>query len=146
MAVSIQGYNLFLERIGDGSISPGTDEFRAILVYGYTFDATHYDLDDIGAVEIAEQYGYETGGKALENVTWGWDAVNSITKLDADDVSWIASGGAIGPARGAIIHHYLSGESILACYIDFGADETASDGNDFKLTFGTNGVISYGEP
>lgn len=141
MAVTMQFSDLFMTNVGNGNVNLATHTFKAILVNGYTFNAAHDELADVSASQIANGNGYTTGGKALQNITWAWDGANSRTKWDSDDLSWTASGGAIGPATGCWIYSDTSTGDKLVCYIDFGGAETAGDGTDFKITFNANGIF-----
>lgn len=138
MAVTVSFFNKFIEHVGGNDVNLKTDTFKIMLVDNYTFDGTDDELTDIGAVEIPEAYGYTTGGATLSNVTFAYAA--GYTKFDADDLSWEASGGTIGVASGAIIYDSTA-DDLLVCYVDFGQDESAGDGTDFKITFNANGIF-----
>lgn len=140
MAVTHQFYNDFISNLGNGTINLISDDIKVILVNGYVFDAIHTVLADVSGSEIPAGNGYETGGVTLVGSTLGWDLINAWTKWDADDVTWLASGGAIGPSTGAVFYSNTSDD--LIGYIDFDASETATDTDQFKLTFNTNGVFT----
>lgn len=139
MAVTTSIYNKFIEHVGKGDVNLGSDTFKIILVYGYSFNSADDILDDIGSVEIADGNGYTAGGGELTNVTFAYNS--SYTKLDADDFSWEASGGTIGNATGAIIYDDTNTDKVLMCYVDFGQTESAGDGTEFKITFNANGIF-----
>jgi len=139
MAVTVSFFNKFIEHVGKANINLLSDTFKIKLVNNYTFDATDENLADIGSVEISNGNGYTTGGASLSNITWAFNT--SYTKWDADDVTWTASGGTIGVADGAILYDDTASGDKLVCYIDFGQDESAGDGTDFKITFNSNGIF-----
>jgi len=141
MAVTVTYYNQFLGNVGGGAINLIDDTFKAMLVNGYIFNAAHDQLDDVQSYEITAQHGYEEGGKTLTNNTFGWISADSHNKFDADDVSWQAEGGTIGPTTGAIIYSETSTGNKLVCYIDFGASQQADNGDSFKLTVNTGGLF-----
>jgi len=144
MAITVQFYNQFWKNVGNNNINLASHTFKVMLVHGYTFDDDHDEKTDLGAVELANGNGYTTGGVALSGLTWDFDSGNNLTKWDADDVSLTASGGSLGPARGAVIYDDTSTGDKLVCYIDFGQDESAGSGTEFRLTFNANGVFGVG--
>lgn len=106
------------------------------------FDATHTtknQVDGTGANEVSGN-GWTAGGELLASV-----AVTQVTtndaKLDADDVSKTATGGPIGPARGALLYDSTSSKPLAM--IDFGQDEEAGQDTDFKLVWNTSGILTF---
>lgn len=143
MAVTTQFYNSFMEDVGLQRMNLQTDTFKVMLVYNYTFNAAHVQKSEITG-EPPSEHGYD-GPETLEDVIWGWDAVNSFTRLDAEDVTWTAVGGAIGPITGAVIYNdttTVPTADRLVCYVDFDGEETISQDSEFKLTFHADGVFS----
>lgn len=140
MAVTVAYFDKFIENVGKNLIDLDTHTFKIMLVNNYTYDSTDEDLVHIGSVEIANGNGYSTGGAALTGVTFAFGG--GVTKWDADDVSWSASGGTIGVTDGAILYDDSATDDKLVCYIDFGQDESAGDGTDFKITFNASGILT----
>lgn len=143
MAVTVSFFNKFMENVGKGDINLATDTFQIILVNSYTFDGTDEDLADIGAVELGTANGYTAGGVALSGLSFLYGS--GVTKFDAADASFTASGGNIGPTTGAIIYDTTATDDKLVCYIDFDGSETANDGTEFKITFNASGIFTVGE-
>jgi len=144
MAVTSTPFRSFLLAVGTNDLDLTADTFKIILVNAYTFDVTHDTFSDISANEIANGNGYTTGGQSLSNVSWAWNSGISKWKWDADDLTWTAVGGAIGPANGAIIFDNTTSDKKLVAFIDFGQSETAGQDTDFKITFGANGIFTFG--
>ena len=48
-------------------------------------------------------------------------------------VTWLASGGIIGPSPGAIMYDDTTTENTIIGYIDFGGDESRTDGLDLDI-------------
>lgn len=140
MPTTISYYEQFLTNLGSGNINLISDDFRVLLVNNYTYDAADDELDDVFANEIVEQYGYLQGGKLLTNQTFGW--VPPSNKFDADDVEWVATGGTIGPATGAVIYSDTSTSNKLVAYIDFGTSHSIPDTDRLKLTINTGGLFT----
>ena len=62
-------------------------------------------------------------------------------KLDANDVSVAAVGGAIGPADAAVVYAKSLNKPLI--YIDFGEIKSADAGTDFKITWHADGIITW---
>lgn len=143
MTVTAHAYNNFVRDAFAGDISLTDDVFKAILVNGYTFDATDADITDISG-ELPTGNGYIAGGLTLANVTLTF--VSGKTKWDCDDLVWAASGGAIGPYTGVVIYSYSSTTPTakrLVLYGAFGGSVSTPDGQDLVVTFGSNGIASF---
>lgn len=143
MAVSVEFYNNFIKDMGLQRINFATDVFKVILVYNYTFNPEHVFKSETNG-ELSTGAGYTNGGATLTGTTWDWNDEQEFTRFDAEDVTWTASAGDIGPATGAIIFDSSTTPTPnrLICYIDFGESELISQDSQFKLTFNTDGVFS----
>ena len=144
MAVTITAYDQFMEFVGDGGIDLDTDDLKAELYNStHTFTATNTARADVSANALATAFGYTNPGQSLASVVWNTTA--GVQKLDAADVVWTASGGAIGPARYCILFDEDStvpSADLLMFSIDFGQDETAGDGTDFRITWNVGGIFT----
>ena len=141
MAVTVTAYHSFKQKLGQAVFNFTSDTLKIVLLNAsYTpVAASHDELADL-TNEVANGNGYTTGGVALANKTWTLAA--GVMKLDADDASWAASGGDIGPARyGVLYDDTVSGDPLI-CYIDFGADKTAGDGTSFIIRWDSAGVLT----
>src|SRR5512139_1989522 len=100
---------------------------------------THVFHSDI-TNEVANGNGYTTGGATLANKTLGYTAGTNVIKFDADDVSWTSS---TITARYAVIYDdtpATSGTKPLLGYVDFGADQSTSNGT-FTITWSADGIL-----
>ncbi len=142
MPVTISFFNNFVEDLGLGRMNLSADSLKVMLVNAYSFNATHHSKSQITG-ELGTANGYTAGGQELDNVSWGFFV--DKTKLDADDLTWSATAGAIGPATGAVIYDDTvtspTADRLIA-YIDFGGAQTAGIGTDFKITFNADGVLT----
>jgi len=143
MAVSINNYNHFVEKFGDGHIDLDTDTHKFELYNStHTFVATEVARSEISADALATANGYTNPGQNFAGVTWGGGAT---TTFDANDNTWSASGGGIGPARHCVLYDdtpTAAPVDPLMFNIDFGQDETAGDGTDFKITINASGIFT----
>lgn len=105
----------------------------ALVSSGFTFSqANHGTLADVSTSLLAEEYGYTkttmTGATAVQ------DDVSNLGYVSFNNVAWNATGGAIGPAPGAIIYDDTHADDIVLAYIDFGADKTAAESGIFTIS------------
>jgi len=141
MAVSVNFYDHFLERMGDGGIDMDNDTFNvALMDSSHTYTAANTAWADVSANDIGTGNGYTAGGVALASVTWAQSS-GTVT-FDFANPSWTASGGDIGPATDAVIRSATA--DLLVCSIDFGASHTAADGADFILNINASGLFTIG--
>lgn len=139
MAVTISAYDQTIAVGLDGTIDYNTDTFKAELYNSsHTFDQTDTVRADISANALGSGSGYTSPGQALASLVLS--QTGGVTKWDADDVTWTASGGSIGPARHCVLMCTTTDKLLFD--INFGADQTAADGTDFKITFNASGIFT----
>lgn len=138
MTVTIQAFNHSFLNLANGNVNLSSDTLKIALLYGYTFSAADEEYTDIAGYEIDEEFGYTTGGVELDGVTW--TVATGKTKLDADDMTLTASGGAVGPFDTAVVYSETSG--YLLYFVDLGAEATVPDGDSLLFTFGADGILS----
>ena len=142
MAVTIQNYNKMVEHAGDNTVDMDGDTFKGELYNStHTFTATHTQRSDIVANALATANGYTNPGQNLTTPTWV-EASGTVT-FDAADQVWTAAGGSIGPARHMVIYSDTATVPVdaLLLNINFGQDETAGDGTDFRVNFNVTGIF-----
>ena len=152
MAVTLSFYNQFIEFVGDHSgatagIDLNNDTFN-IELYNSThvFAGANTARANIVANAVATGNGYTNPGKALTSIAW--TSAAAVQTWDAADNTWTASTGpipAVGNARHAVIYDDTSvtpSVDLLVCNIDFGQNESAGDGTDFKITFDASGIFT----
>jgi hypothetical protein len=88
-----------------------------------------WDLDD----ELATGNGYTQDTKVLASPVVTEDNVNHYTNCTFDDITWLASGGIIGPSPGAILYDDTTTENTIIGYIDFDGDESRTAGLDLDI-------------
>jgi hypothetical protein len=109
------------------------DSFKIILMgTGFTFDKdTHHGYADVSASELSTGNGYTANTKTLAGVAVTEDDTDDRCEITWSNVTWTASGGAIGPSPGAIIYDdtvTTPTDDPIVGYIDFGGDQTQADG------------------
>lgn len=115
------------------AIDFANDSFKIILMQsGFTFDKdAHHAYSDVSASELATGNGYTADTKTLSGVTVTEDDTDDRCEITWSNVTWTASGGAIGPTPGAIIYDdtvTTPTANPIVGYIDFGGDQTQADG------------------
>ena len=112
----------------------------ALLTNSYTPDQdAHNYLDDVVANEVSGT-GYTTGGATLANKTNSYNSATNVIVLDADDTTWSSS---TITARYAVIYDASPATNAtkpLIGYVDFGSDQSSSNGN-FTITWDATGIV-----
>lgn len=143
MAVTVTLYNHTAAKFADGSFSP-SDSYKINLYSVFSFDATDTTkaLAEGGATQLSPGFGYTQNDKTLAAV-----AVTTVTtndaKLDASDIQWTASSGAIGPASYALIYNDTDADDPPVLYINFGEAKQADDGTTFNITWNAAGIVTW---
>jgi len=134
-------YGQFLSQALNKEIDWDTDTIKvALLTNAYTPDQdAHNYLDDVIATEVTGT-GYTAGGNTLANKTNTYTGASNVIVLDADDTTWSAS---TITARYAVIYDATPATNAtrpLIGYVDFGSDQSSSNGN-FTITWDATGIV-----
>ena len=139
-------YNLAKKKIGNATLSLASTVFRVSLFTSASNAATA-TLGVISSVtnEVSEANGYSSSGKSLTGEVWTVGASAGQYKLDADDVVWTGTGGAISNIKFAVI--WLSGASAggrhLLCRSQLSTSQfTLSSGNTLTLAMNASGILT----
>jgi hypothetical protein len=134
-------YGQFLSQALNKEIDWDTDTIKvALLTNSYTPDQdAHNYLDDVIANEVTGT-GYTAGGNTLANKTNTYNSSTNVIVLDADDTTWSSS---TITARYAVIYDASPATNAtrpLIGYVDFGSDQSSSNGN-FTITWDATGIV-----
>ncbi len=134
-------YGQFLSQALNKEIDWDTDTIKvALLSNAYTPDQdAHNYFDDVVAAEVTGT-GYTQGGITLANKTNSYNSSTNVITLDADDVTWSSS---TITARYAVIYDATPATNAtrpLVGYVDFGSDQSSSNGN-FTITWDSTGIV-----
>ena len=135
MAIVVTVPNHFKYLLATKAIDFANDAFKIILMNTtFAFDKdTHATLADVTADQLSTGYGYTQDNKTLSGVTVTENDTTDKATAVWSDITWTASGGAIGPTGAAIIFDdTVSGDPVVMC-IDFGADYTVADSFSFQI-------------
>lgn len=128
-------------KLGNKEIDLDTDDIKIMLcTSSYVPNQDTHIYKSSITNEVANGNGYTTGGISLANKALSYDAGTNVTKFDADDVSWTTS---TITARYAVIYDNTpatDAEKSLIAYIDFGTDQSSSNGT-FSIAFNTSGIF-----
>ena len=84
--------------------------------------------------------GYTSGGYTLANKTNTYNSGTNVIVLDADDVTFASS---TITARYAVVYDATPATNAtrpLIGYVDFGSDQSSSNGN-FTITWDATGIV-----
>lgn len=127
--------NHFKYQLLKKAIDMDNDTFKlCLMASGFTFDKdAHATWADVSASELAAGNGYAAGGATLANSTVTEDDTNDKGSVAFDNVTFMASGGSIGPTPGAIIYDDTSEDDTIVGYIDFTTERTILDMNSLSI-------------
>jgi len=134
-------YGQFLSQALNKEIDWDTDTIKvALLTNSYTPDQdAHNYFDDVVANEVTGT-GYTAGGNTLANKTNSYNSSTNVITLDADDTTWSSS---TITARYAVVYDATPSTNAtrpLIGYVDFGSDQSSSNGN-FTITWDATGIV-----
>lgn len=138
-------YNNFKEQVMEAifDLASAADVLKVALVTGYSPDIdAHSVYADISTPEYGAGSGYTVGGETLGGQDVTQDDTNDRGVFDATDLTWTA----LGPLTPATPSHAVLYDDTpvtplkpLICYFVLGT--TATNGGDYTLQWGTNGII-----
>ena len=133
-------YGNFLKLALNKEVDWDTDTIKvALLANTYTPNQdTHDYFNDVSASEVTGT-GYTTGGATLASKTITYDSGSNVITLDAADTTWSSS---TITARYAVVYASTgtASTSPLIGYVDFGSDQSSSNGN-FTITWDATGIV-----
>ena len=134
-------YGNFLAKALNKEVDWDSDTIKVLLATSsYTPNQdTHDYLDDVSTYEVSGT-GYTTGGNTLASKTVTYDGTNNVVILDAADVTWSSS---TITARYAVVYDdsgASAGAKALIGYVDFGSDQSSTNGN-FTITWDSTGIV-----
>ena len=133
-------YGNFLLKALNKEVDFDTDTIKvALLTSAYTPNQdTHDYFNDVSANEVTGT-GYTAGGITLASKTATYDAGTNVIVLDAADVTWSSS---TITARYAVVYDSTgtASTSALIGYVDFGSDQSSTNGN-FTITWDSTGIV-----
>lgn len=133
-------YGNFLLKALNKEVDFDSDTIKvALLTSSYTPNQdTHDYFNDVSTYEVTGT-GYTTGGITLASKTATYDSGTNVIVLDAADVTWSSS---TITARYAVVYDSTgtSSTSALIGYVDFGSDQSSTNGN-FTITWDSTGIV-----
>jgi len=133
-------YGNFLLKALNKEVDFDSDTIKvALLTSSYTPNQdTHDYFNDVSTYEVTGT-GYTAGGITLASKTATYDSGTNVIVLDAADVTWSSS---TITARYAVVYDSTgtSSTSALIGYVDFGSDQSSTNGN-FTITWDSTGIV-----
>jgi hypothetical protein len=123
----------------DAALNPGPFTIAAVSALEITVNEVVADEGPVTKTvtsddELATGFGYTQDTKLLTGKTLTEDDTNDRAEMAADDVTWPASGGTIGPTPGALLYDDTSADDVIIGYLDFGGDQAAASGATFTIS------------
>jgi len=129
-------YNNFKHQVMEGEFDLLNDTIKVGLVTGHSPDIDlHTQWSDVSGNEESGS-GYSAGGETLANAAVTMDTDNDRGKFDGDNVTW--TGLDVGTPSHAIMYDDTHASDLLIAYWEL---TTASNGGDYTLQWGANGII-----
>lgn len=133
-------YGNFLLKALNKEVDYDTDTIKvALLTSSYTPDQDAHDyFNDVSTYEVSGT-GYTAGGNTLASKTATYDSGTNVIVLDAADTTWASS---TITARYAVVYDSTgtSSTSALIGFVDFGSDQSSTNGN-FTITWDSTGIV-----
>lgn len=131
-------YQCFVENLAEKVHNLGSDSLKIALTNTAPNVATHTTLANI--TEIAAGNGYTAGGNSA-GVSTSVQTAGVYKLVLTDPSAFIASGGAIGPFRYAVLYNATAGGALIG-YWDYGSSISLNVGETFTVDLDqTNGVL-----
>ena len=133
-------FNSFVEAVAEKTHNLGSDTLKIALSNTAPSASDTGFLPGSSHPPPANTNGYTAGGSALTVTS---SAQTSGTyKLVANDLTFTASGGTLGPFRYVILYNDTATSDELIGYWDYGSSITLADTETFTVDFSaTNGVL-----
>ena len=132
-------FNVFAQDILNAVHNFGSHTFKVMLTNSAPV-ATNTIKANI--TDISAGNGYSAGGSAS---AMSVSLATGTAKVTAGDVTFTASGGAIGPFRYAVLYNDTQSTPVkpLVAWLDYGTNQTINDGESLLVDFdGTNGLLT----
>lgn len=131
-------FNAFVEAIGQKKHNLNADTLKVLLCNTAPVATNSVKAD---LTEISAGNGYAAGGSQAASNTYVQSS--GIAKLLANDVTFTASGGAIGPFRYAVLYNDTATNDELIGFWDYGSSTSLNTGESLLVDFdGTNGILT----
>lgn len=132
-------YGNFLVKALNKEVDWDTDTIKVALTTStYTPNQDTHDYFNDVTNEVSGT-GYTAGGNTLASKTITYDDANNVIVLDAADTTWASS---TITARYAVVYASTgtASTSPLIGYVDFGSDQSSTNGN-FTITWDSTGIV-----
>lgn len=132
-------YGNFLVKALNKEVDWDTDTIKVALTTStYTPNQDTHDYFNDVTNEVSGT-GYTAGGNTLASKTITYDDANNVIVLDAADTTWASS---TITARYAVVYASTgtASTSPLIGYVDFGSDQSSTNGN-FTITWDATGIV-----
>jgi hypothetical protein len=144
MAIQIYPYDITLQRFFSGVNQPSS-LYRVNLYSTFVFngDATTKAAAEVGCTQLPTALGYVQNAQLLTGVVVNQDGNGCM--FDANDVSWLATGGNLAAAGALVFNDSTTGDEPVVA-IPFGTTKIAPDTTNFPIIWPNGGIIQVTTP
>lgn len=135
-------YDTAKEKLGNAIIDFDAHTFKCALFTSSSNanTLTHDELADL-TNQVANGFGYTTGGVTLTGVSWTNNA--GVITFTAADPQWFASGGSIVARYAVIYDDTVSGDPLICvCRLDTVGNVTALTGEFLTIVIDADGILT----
>lgn len=136
-------YDKFVDSFSKATIDLDSGTYKvALFLNGYVPNYATDELYSALANEVAQAFGYLTGGIAItQTVT----TVAGVMTFDSADPEWTASGGSLVTRR-AVLYETVTSKLVAASLLDnTPGDVTVTTGNSLRLVLPATGYFQLAE-
>jgi hypothetical protein len=135
-------YNTAKQELMSAKINLAADQFyySLFLSASNASDLTLINYSQVTA-EVADGFGYTTGGQKLQNVTWDVGDSPDEWRFSADTATWNASGGDIVGIQYVVLRSFTSGLLLAVASVDEVGPINVPNGNPFVIAPGAEGIF-----
>ncbi len=101
--------------------------------------ATHTQKSDIAEITVTNEANHGAGGADITNTV---SETGGTATVAAVDVTFLASGGSVGPFRYLIAYNDTHASDLLIGYLDYGSAVTLDDGESLDVSFSTSSLMT----
>jgi hypothetical protein len=125
----------FVEQIGLETHQLNTDTLKVYLTNAIPDQTADTVKSDLAEITMTNEANHGAGGADTTNT---WAETGGTATAVGTDVTFLASGGTVGPFRYAVLYNDTAVSDNLIGWWDYGSSITLQDGESFTVDFGAS--------
>lgn len=125
----------FIGYLGLGAVNLNTDTFKVYLTNAVPSASADDVKTDLAEITMTNEANHGAGGGDIGNT---YSEAGGTGTMLAADVTFLASGGTVGPFQYAVVYDDTHASDILMGWIDYGSAITLQDTESFTVDFGAS--------